>query len=618
MENNFLETLWLESQSSPSIILLIFAVAFAVFLIFVTCKIIKIKMKSFGVVMLLFLWTLIPIAIYGFIQAYNLDQQKIPYEEGINIVPYETTVSKVSLAKQINSEIRKGAYFYTDSRSEENGQLKANLLDSDFILLKDYLLIITGDSKKRQRCHVVPLDEIVWAGAFPSVDRSGEKSKNHTVYSVVVFTKNYIYLAQQGTWSKAKRIAPELLHVLFGDKKNELFKFLKKEFGQELNNYEISRELNLLHSNNIARYKQIIDSLMIINHGQVELEVETEESYVDDVTKEESEFTNDTTNDIASSEQIKETNKDIELTSTEEVKETYNVEDREYLGKEVYARINDIQDGQEFLELFWNYHKNSTLNNLISSTSFFVIFLFVFTLISLSRKDVSVKKISSIVLAWTMLASFFILIWYKSYDSWGDDEYNEGENVIPYYTVLSRQELAKIVNDEIKNKEYFYTDLDVFANNEQKSNLYESNFILLRDYLLVLDNKCHVIPIDEIAWIGPRKKTKVETRRHGSKTSEKTVTEYSLIVFTKEHAIETRMKTQGRLNNTINGLLKAIPENIQSRRKLLESSFVRNYSDYQISSELYYLCERDKTKYRTITKSLLSSESSENSDSSEL
>jgi hypothetical protein len=357
---------------------------------------------------------------------------------------------------------------------------------------------------------------------------------------------------------------------------------------------------------------------MIINHGQVELEVETEESYVDDVTKEESEFTNDTTNDIASSEQIKETNKDIELTSTEEVKETYNVEDREYLGKEVYARINDIQDGQEFLELFWNYHKNSTLNNLISSTSFFVIFLFVFTLISLSRKDVSVKKISSIVLAWTMLASFFILIWYKSYDSWGDDEYNEGENVIPYYTVLSRQELAKIVNDEIKNKEYFYTDLDVFANNEQKSNLYESNFILLRDYLLVLDNKCHVIPIDEIAWIGPRKKTKVETRRHGSKTSEKTVTEYSLIVFTKEHAIETRMKTQGRLNNTINGLLKAIPENIQSRRKLLESSFVRNYSDYQISSELYYLCERDKTKYRTITKSLLSSESSENSDSSEL
>jgi hypothetical protein len=575
-------------------------------------------MKSFGVVMLLFLWTLIPISIYGFIQAYNSDQQKIPYEEGINIVPYETTVSKVSLAKQINSEIRKGAYFYTDSRSEENGQLKANLLDSDFILLKDYLLIITGDSKKRQRCHVVPLDEIVWAGAFPSVDRSGEKSKNHTVYSVVVFTKNYIYLAQQGTWSKAKRIAPELLHVLFGDKKNELFKFLKKEFGQELNNYEISRELNLLHSNNIARYKQIIDSLMIINHGQVELEVETEESYVDDVTKEESEFTNDTTNDIASSEQIKETNKDIELTSTEEVKETYNVEDREYLGKEVYARINDIQDGQEFLELFWNYHKNSTLNNLISSTSFFVIFLFVFTLISLSRKDVSVKKISSIVLAWTMLASFFILIWYKSYDSWGDDEYNEGENVIPYYTVLSRQELAKIVNDEIKNKEYFYTDLDVFANNEQKSNLYESNFILLRDYLLVLDNKCHVIPIDEIAWIGPRKKTKVETRRHGSKTSEKTVTEYSLIVFTKEHAIETRMKTQGRLNNTINGLLKAIPENIQSRRKLLESSFVRNYSDYQISSELYYLCERDKTKYRTITKSLLSSESSENSDSSEL
>lgn len=78
MENNFLETLWLESQSSPSIILLIFAAAFAVFLIFVTCKIIKIKMKSFEVVMLLFLWTLIPIAIYGFIQAYNSDQQKIP------------------------------------------------------------------------------------------------------------------------------------------------------------------------------------------------------------------------------------------------------------------------------------------------------------------------------------------------------------------------------------------------------------------------------------------------------------------------------------------------------------------------------------------------------------
>ena len=613
MENNFLETLWLESQSSPSIILLIFATAFAVFLIFVTCKIIKIKMKSFEVVMLLFLWTLIPIAIYGFIQAYNSDQQKIPYEEGINIVPYETTVSKVSLAKQINSEIRKGAYFYTDSRSEENGQLKANLLDSDFILLKDYLLIITGDSKKRQRCHVVPLDEIVWAGAFPSVNRSRENSTNHTVYSVVVFTKNYIYLAQQGTWSKAKRIAPELLHVLFGDKKNELFKFLKKEFGQELNNYEISRELNLLHSNNIARYKQIIDSLMIINHGQVELEVETEESYVDNVTEEGSEFTNDTTDDIASSsEQIKETNKDIESSSTEEVIETYNVEDREYLGKEVYSRINDIQDGQEFLELFWNYNKTSTLNNLIFGTSIFAIFLLVFTLLILKGKGDVTKKISSIVFMWTIVASFFILIWYKSYDTWGDDEYEEGENVIPYYTSLSRQELAKIVNNEIKNKEYFYTDLDVFANNEQKSNLYESNFILLIDYLLVLTSKCHVIPIDEIAWIGPRKETKVETRRHGSKTTKETVIEYSLIVFTKEHAIETRMSTQGRLNNTINGLLKAIPKNIQSRRKLLESTFVRNYSDYQISSELYYLYEHDKTRYHSITKSILSNNLGEN------
>ena len=132
------------------------------------------------------------------------------------------------------------------------------------------------------------------------------------------------------------------------------------------------------------------------------------------------------------------------------------------------------------------------------------------------------------------------------------------------------------------------------------------------DYLLVLTSKCHVIPIDEIAWIGPRKETKVETRRHGSKTTKETVIEYSLIVFTKEHAIETRMSTQGRLNNTINGLLKAIPKNIQSRRKLLESTFVRNYSDYQISSELYYLYEHDKTRYHSITKSILSNNLGEN------
>ena len=72
------------------------------------------------------------------------------------------------------------------------------------------------------------------------------------------------------------------------------------------------------------------------------------------------------------------------------------------------------------------------------------------------------------------------------------------------------------------------------------------------------------------------------------------------------------MSTQGRLNNTINGLLKAIPKNIQSRRKLLESTFVRNYSDYQISSELYYLYEHDKTRYHSITKSILSNNLGEN------
>lgn len=41
-----------------------------------------------------------------------------------------------------------------------------------------------------------------------------------------------------------------------------------------------------------------------------------------------------------------------------------------------------------------------------------------------------------------------------------------------------------------------------------------------------------------------------------------------------------------KLENTLFGLLKAIPGNIQSRREVLESS-LKNYSDYKILSELF-------------------------------
>ena len=69
MENNFLETLWQETQSGLfSIILLVFVILCAVFLIFVTRKIFKIKSMLLKVISLLLIWTTALAMIYGLLE----------------------------------------------------------------------------------------------------------------------------------------------------------------------------------------------------------------------------------------------------------------------------------------------------------------------------------------------------------------------------------------------------------------------------------------------------------------------------------------------------------------------------------------------------------------------
>lgn len=69
MENNFLEILWQETQSGLfSIILLVFVILCAVFLIFVTRKIFKIKSMLLKVISLLLIWTTALAMIYGLLE----------------------------------------------------------------------------------------------------------------------------------------------------------------------------------------------------------------------------------------------------------------------------------------------------------------------------------------------------------------------------------------------------------------------------------------------------------------------------------------------------------------------------------------------------------------------
>jgi hypothetical protein len=602
MENNFLETLWQETQSGLfAIILLVFVILCAGFLIFATRVIFKIKSMLIKVISLLLIWPTALAMIYGLLYSFVSEIQVNQYEDGINIEPYDSSVSKVRLAEQINSEIRKGAYYYTDSRRKENGEVKANLLDSDFILLKDYLLIITNRTTKNQHCHVVPLDEVVWAGAFPSV-----KKQNNETYiniDVIVFTRNTIYFVKQIKWPKAKRVSRELLHVLFGDNKREMFKFLRDEFGKKLNNYEISRELVSLYARDNSKYKQIIDSLVILYLGHDYLESEDaleEESFLDDATIEDSKLTHDETIET-------------DLFSTEHIIEKENHKNGVYLDEEAYARINDIPNDQEFLELFWKDYIQQSVFEFIE-ISVLVVGFFSLPIIFTFVVKKPLRKNIYCLIGYSAIFLFFCYYFFLPalFDALENYEYKEGANIVPYYTTSSEQKIARIVNEAIKNKEYFYTDLDLFSDKEGKFNLYKSNFILLRDYLLVLTSKCHVIPIDEIAWIGPRKEVKEEYVRYGDKSYKNTNAYYNLAVFTKEHVIEVRFESHKKAENIVLGLLKVIPENIAARRKMVGSFFKENYSDYQLSSELYELYEHDKTRYHSITKSILSNNLGEN------
>ena len=201
------------------------------------------------------------------------------------------------------------------------------------------------------------------------------------------------------------------------------------------------------------------------------------------------------------------------------------------------------------------------------------------------------------------------------------EPYYDGVNVIPHYLPFSKEELAKYINSEIENGKYLYANSYSIENGENKYHLKKSNIILLEDLLLVIKGGgfdrywVNVIPIEEIAWIGPleqieKKKVRrksYSSRRHSiRRRGYKIVTQikYNLNIYTMNEIYSVSVQKKDDVERIASELSRHL---IGINRFMLDDYLKSEFNvstNYEVSKKLSDYSKRYNDDYKDILTEL--------------
>jgi hypothetical protein len=174
-----------------------------------------------------------------------------------------------------------------------------------------------------------------------------------------------------------------------------------------------------------------------------------------------------------------------------------------------------------------------------------------------------------------------------------NSEYFSGRNLRTYYTTIPSQQLALQIDSEIKYSSYLYTDAQSLSDSgEYDDHILNAKLILLKDFLLVLpnDSLCHVIPVKDIAWVGPLKiKEEIDDGDEEKTLSYVCVFARDIVLYVDRNVEEAKSISEA--------LLAKIPNSIVSRKAYFEKEFLQIFNEYSLTQKLENMYVFDKDKY---------------------
>jgi hypothetical protein len=235
---------------------------------------------------------------------------------------------------------------------------------------------------------------------------------------------------------------------------------------------------------------------------------------------------------------------------------------------------------KNYLESLWENHKLSSEKILVFLKSLVIlIVIFVFLIVK--------KLVIFIPIALILL---FILI-IKTFAS-SFKKYDIGSNIKLHYINIPKERMALHINTEIDNERILYSDAYTnIYNKDAPIDHFKANFILLNDYLLIIDlmyKYCQVIPKNEILWIGPVKKE--ETRNHTERTY------YCVTIFTRNKIFSVSKNTPDLAQQVCNELLDAVP-GVRENRNILTLKFKNTPDDFILAKNINDIGTYRKGKY---------------------
>lgn len=236
---------------------------------------------------------------------------------------------------------------------------------------------------------------------------------------------------------------------------------------------------------------------------------------------------------------------------------------------------------KNYLESLWENHKLSSEKNFVFLKT--LVFLIGISPILIVKKIVIFIPIALILL--------FILIIKTIASSF--KKYDIGSNIKLHYINIPKERMALHINTEISNERILYSDAYTnIYNKDAPIDHCKANFILLNDYLLIIDlmyKYCQVIPKNEILWIGPVKKE--ETRNHTVRTYY-----YCVTIFTRNKIFSVSKKTPDLAQQVCNELLDAVP-GVRDNRNILTLKFKNTPDDFILAKNIYDIGTYRKGKY---------------------
>jgi hypothetical protein len=229
-------------------------------------------------------------------------------------------------------------------------------------------------------------------------------------------------------------------------------------------------------------------------------------------------------------------------------------------------------------------------------------------------------KVIILFLSWVWTPIIGYKIVQQSYPS--KEPYYDGVNVIPHYLSISKEELAKHINSEIANGKYIYANSYNVNNGENEYNLKTSQLILLEDLLLVLTGGgldhywVNVIPVEEIAWIGPLEtiqKIKVPRRNYskrrgsfriGSRYKIVTKIKYNLNIYTTDEIYTVLIQTKEDVERIASELSRHL---IGNNRFMLDDYLKTEFNvdnNFKVSEKLSDHSKKYKDDYKDILDDL--------------